>query len=115
MVKVSRADDTKDTASRQRLEKLLSKFESYWRKTTGIKKTNIKKVSRKASAPAPRLVIKYNKYKMNSMGIAMDLTRFGTFTLGSNEGSLKEYHGKRQNEKLHNETLNSGHQQHNNI
>jgi protein-tyrosine-phosphatase len=45
-VRVLRAEELKDHASRQRLEQLLTKFEKKWITMTGNKKTNIKKGSK---------------------------------------------------------------------
>ena len=47
-VRVARAEELKDQASRVRLEKLLSKFEKEWRKASGIKKTTITSNTRAA-------------------------------------------------------------------
>ena len=45
-VRVLRAQDLKDQTSRQRLEKLLTKFEKKWEVMTDNKKTNIAKGSK---------------------------------------------------------------------
>eukprot|EP01084_Bolivina_argentea_P064420 117500_1 len=42
-VRVARAKDLKDNASRIRMEKTVTKFEKLWRKKTGVEKTSIKK------------------------------------------------------------------------
>mmetsp|Transcript_10806 Transcript_10806/g.16271 ORF Transcript_10806/g.16271 Transcript_10806/m.16271 type:complete len:321 (-) Transcript_10806:203-1165(-) len=42
-VRVERFKDLKDTTARQNADKLLVKFEKFWRKETGIKKTSVKK------------------------------------------------------------------------
>ena len=42
-VKVARAEELKDAASQQRLEKVLTLFEKEWMKQSGYKKTTIKK------------------------------------------------------------------------
>lgn len=42
-VRVDRFKELKDQKAKQAADKLLVKFEKYWRKTTGIKKTSIKK------------------------------------------------------------------------
>eukprot|EP01084_Bolivina_argentea_P052349 96168_1 len=53
-VRVLRAKDLKDNASRIRMEKQMTKFEKLWRAKTGIKKTSLKKKNKKQKKKDPK-------------------------------------------------------------